>query len=127
MKTKRMTKSPRTTTKRTKTKAKRKTTRKWNNLKPLAILGLCLLTIVAAPSAWPQDKKAETLRTIHGMVLDKDENPAPSSIVYLLNRKTQAVRTYIADSDGKYRFSGLDPNVDYEVHAEHGEMASGTR
>jgi len=75
-----------------------------------------------------QDKKAEAeLRTIHGKVLDKDENPAPSSIVYLLNRRTQAVRTYIADSMGNYRFSGLDPNADYEAHAENGDSVSGTR
>ena len=86
---------------------------------------------LTAPSVRAQskdEKKAEAeLRTIHGMVLDKDENPAPSSIVYLLNRKTQAVRTYIADSSGNYRFSGLDPNADYEAHAEHDDLTSGTR
>jgi tRNA 2-selenouridine synthase SelU len=26
-----------------------------------------------------------------------------------------------------YRFSGLDPNVDYELHAEHNESISATR
>jgi hypothetical protein len=101
---------------------------------PIArILVLLSLTtgFLAAPSVRAQskdEKKAEAeLRTIHGMVLDKDENPAPSSIVYLLNRKTQAVRTYIADASGSYRFSGLDPNADYEAHAEHDDLQSGTR
>jgi len=47
-------------------------------------------------------------------------------VVYLLNVKTQAVKTYIADDAGNYRFSGLDPNVDYEVHAEHNDMTSPT-
>jgi len=89
---------------------------------------LSVLNVPSVRAQANQDKKAETeLRTIHGAVLDKDENPAPSSIVYLLNRKTQAVRTYIADGAGKYRFSGLDPNADYEVHAEQGDMVSGTR
>lgn len=75
-----------------------------------------------------QDKKAEAqLRTLRGAVLDKDENPAPSSVVYLLNVKTQAVRTLFADDSGHYRFSGLDPNVDYEIHAEHGDLTSVTR
>lgn len=64
---------------------------------------------------------------MHGVVLDKNENPVPTSIVYLLNVKTQAVRTYIADAAGQYRFSGLDPNVDYEVHAEHGKLTSRVR
>lgn len=67
------------------------------------------------------------LRTVHGVVLDKNENPVASSIVYLLNVKTQAVRTYIADAAGQYRFSGLDPNVDYDVHAEHDSLTSSVR
>jgi len=75
-----------------------------------------------------QDQKGDLqLRTIHGTVLDKDENPAPASVVYLLNVKTQAVKTYIADNAGLYRFSGLDPNIDYEVHAEKDNMTSATR
>ena len=73
-------------------------------------------------------KKGELeLRTVRGTVLDKDENPAPSAVVYLKNVKSQAVKTYIADDAGKYRFSGLDPNVDYEIHAEHVDLTSPTR
>jgi protocatechuate 3,4-dioxygenase beta subunit len=79
-------------------------------------------------SAAPQDKKSDAqLRTIRGTVLDKDETPVPSGVVYLLNVKTEAVKTYIADEAGNYRFTGLDPNVDYEVHAEHNDMTSPTR
>jgi hypothetical protein len=37
------------------------------------------------------------------------------------------VKTYITDDAGNYRFSGLDPNVDYEVHAEHNDLESATR
>ncbi|HXW54344.1 MAG TPA: carboxypeptidase-like regulatory domain-containing protein [Candidatus Cybelea sp.] len=74
-----------------------------------------------------QDQKEPELRTVHGSVIDKAENPVPSSIVYLKNLKTQSVRTYIADDTGDYRFSGLDPNVDYEIHAEHNDMESATR
>lgn len=86
-------------------------------------LGIAFVLPVAS-----QDKKSDAqLRTIRGTVLDKDESPRPSGIVYLLNSKTQAVKTYIADEAGNYRFSGLDPNVDYEVHAEFEEMTSGTR
>jgi carboxypeptidase family protein len=94
----------------------------------LALL-LALTAFAISPvSARNQDKKAEAaLRTIHGTVVDKSENPAPSSVVYLLNVKTQAVKTYIADDAGAYRFSGLDPNVDYEVHAEHDDVTSSNR
>jgi hypothetical protein len=45
----------------------------------------------------------------------------------LKNTRTNAVRSYIADDEGNYRFSGLDPNVDYEIHAEKDGAKSTTR
>ena len=95
-------------------------------LRALPVLLAVGIVLVSPASA--QDKKGDSqLRTIRGVVLDKDETPRPSGVVYLLNTKTQAVKTYIADDNGNYRFSGLDPNVNYEVHAEHEEMMSATR
>ena len=82
----------------------------------------------AASAAGARNQNSQTeLRTVHGVVLDKQQNPVASSIVYLLNTKTQDVRTYIADASGHYSFSGLDPNIDYEIHAEHGDMTSSTQ
>ena len=73
-------------------------------------------------------KKAEAqLKVLHGSVIDKGENPVPSAVIYLKNVKSQAVKTYIADESGNYRFSGLDPNVDYEIHAEHDDTTSSVR
>src|SRR5436853_5508153 len=85
-----------------------------------ALLVLALLTL----PTWAQQSE---LRTVHGAVLDKAENPVTSAVVYLKNVRTLAVRTYISDKSGEYRFSGLDPNVDYELHAESGNMTSNTR
>jgi protocatechuate 3,4-dioxygenase beta subunit len=92
------------------------------------ILALCIAALSPARAQTKDQKRAEAqLRTVHGSVLDKAENPVPSSVVYLKNLKTQAVKTYIADDTGHYRFSGLDPNVDYEIHAEHDDVTSSTR
>jgi Carboxypeptidase regulatory-like domain len=100
-------------------------------LNPRGLFPLALIVAFSLAASLPsaaQDKKGDAqLRTIRGTVLDKDETPTPSGVVYLLNVKTQAVKTYIADEAGNYRFSGLDPNVDYEVHAEHNDMTSATR
>ena len=85
------------------------------------LLALALVVPVAA-----QDRKSQ-LRTVHGFVVNKDELPLPGGIVYLKNLKTLTVKTYIADDEGRYRYSGLDPNVDYEIHAEHQGMASSKR
>jgi hypothetical protein len=84
---------------------------------------LALLLLITAAGA--QDNSQ--LRTVHGSVVDAKENAVPSGVVYLVNTKTQAVRTYIADDQGNYRFSGLDPNADYELHAEHDDLTSATR
>jgi hypothetical protein len=84
---------------------------------------LCLFALLILP-AWAQQSE---LRTVHGAVLDKAENPVSSAVVYLKNVRTLAVKTYISDRAGEYRFSGLDPNVDYEVHAESESLTSNTR
>lgn len=93
----------------------------------LIFLALTSFSWVSAATPRLQDQKGPELRTVHGTVIDKDENPVASSIVYLKNVKTQGVKTYIANDAGEYRFSGLDPNVDYEIHAEHNDLTSPIR
>lgn len=92
----------------------------------LLIAGFALLI---ASVATAQDAKREAqLRTVRGVVADKSsESPIPSAVVFLKNTRTNAVRSYIADEEGNYRFSGLDPNVDYEVHAEKDGAKSAVR
>ena len=92
-----------------------------------SLLLLALAVVLPGRCSGQKDKKDAQLRTVHGTVVDKDENPVPTSVVYLMNVKTQAVKTYIADDTANYRFSGLDPNADYEVHAEHDDLLSSTR
>jgi len=83
---------------------------------------------IALPAGAQANKKGDSeLRTIRGIALDKDESPAPASVIYLLNVKTQAVKTYIADDAGNFRFSGLDPNANYEIHAERNDVMSPVR
>lgn len=101
-------------------------TRRWM-IALAALLTLGLSAGLPAQSKKEQEKREAQLRTVRGTVTDRDENPVAAAVVYLKNVKTQTVKTYIADDDGKYRFSGLDPNVDYEVHAEHEDKASPTR
>lgn len=89
------------------------------------ILPVALLTVVFLQPLPLQAQRRETqLRTVLGTVVDRDDNPLPTSVVYLKNLRTQTVKTYIADHSGRYRFSGLDPNVDYEIQAKHQELVS---
>jgi len=90
-------------------------------------LSLGFLLAPASRAQTKDQKRAEAqLRTLHGSVINKSEDPVPSSIVYLKNVKSQSIKTYIADSSGNYKFSGLDPNVDYELHAETQDLMSST-
>jgi hypothetical protein len=93
----------------------------------LLLVALALTVCVCATVA--QDAKHEAqLRTVRGVVVDKStEAPIPSAVVFLRNTRSNAVRSYIADEEGNYRFSGLDPNVDYEIHAEKDGAKSATR
>jgi hypothetical protein len=68
-----------------------------------------------------------TSRTLTGTVADKDSKPIPQAIVYLKNTKTLAMKTYIAQSDGTYRFPELSNNIDYEVYAEKDGHKSSTK
>jgi Carboxypeptidase regulatory-like domain len=94
----------------------------------LMALALSVAILARSQEQTKEQKRAEAqLRVLHGSVIDKSENPIASSVVYLKNLKSQAVKTYIADDSGNYRFSGLDPNVDYEIHAEHDDLTSPVR
>ena len=80
---------------------------------------VCFAMLLVVPFVRAQDTKKEAqLRTVHGLVSDKSDNPLAGSVVFLKNTRTNAVRSSFADDQGQYRFSGLDPNTDYEVHAE---------
>jgi hypothetical protein len=92
------------------------------------IVGLAVALSFFVAFAVAQEAKRESqLRSVHGIVSDKAETPIPSGVVFLKNTRTNAVRSYIADEAGNYKFSGLDPNADYELHAEKDGAKSSTR
>jgi len=89
---------------------------------------LIVLTLqTALPGAAQDNKKQPVLKTVHGLVLDKSENALPEALVFLKNLQNNSVKTSFADDQGNYRFSGLDPNADYEIHAEFKGDVSPTR
>jgi len=95
----------------------------------LVFLLIAALSIAAAPQDKDKDaaKHEASLKSVRGLVTDKAESPIPASVVFLKNNRSNAIRSYISDDAGSYRFSGLDPNVDYEIHAEKDGAKSQTR
>jgi hypothetical protein len=91
------------------------------------LLSISIVLLPAGRALAQRDSQTSELRAVRGTVIDKAENPIVGGIVYLKNVRTLTVKTYISDDTGQYRFSGLDPNVDYELHAEHDDQTSANR
>jgi len=92
--------------------------------------GILAVAVLAATVLSAQDKpkgKQTELRTVRGTVVDKDETPVETAVVYLKNVHTQDIITHLSDTDGTFRFTGLDLNIDYEIHAEKEGWTSSTR
>ena len=92
------------------------------------ILLAALLAFFCALSLSAQDKKhSSQLKTVRGVVLDKSENPVHSAVVFLKDTHSNQVRSNITNDQGEYRFSGLDPNAEYELYAAKDGAKSQTR
>jgi len=84
----------------------------------LASGALCAIPAARASALVQRGSQGEA-RTLTGRVVNAQDAPVQKAIVYLKNAKTLAIKTYISEPDGSYRFPGLAANVDYEVYAEH--------
>jgi len=98
-----------------------------NTSRKLALVALIAIAATMAMAQGNPPKKESQLRTVRGTVVDKDETPVETAVVYLKNLRTNDIVTHLSASDGQFRFSGLDLNVDYEIHAEREGMASSSR
>jgi Carboxypeptidase regulatory-like domain len=94
---------------------------------------LCLAALVLllmAPAAVAQKKnKGEggNTRSVSGEVTGPDDAPVDGAVVQLKNTKTLDIRSFITQDHGNYRFNGLSPDIDYELHAEFNGMSSSTK
>jgi hypothetical protein len=95
-------------------------------LSVVALIALASIVLPALPAQNNKQKESE-LRTVRGTVVDKEETPVDTAVVYLKNAHSQDIITHLSGSDGTFRFSGLDINVDYEIHAEKDGVTSATR
>jgi len=91
-----------------------------------ALLAL-LSGIAAAQDSKQEAKKEARLRSVLGVVTDKSDKPVVNAIVFLKNLRTNVVISHFSDAQGNYRFTGLDPNADYELRAEDGGEKSASR
>lgn len=72
-------------------------------------------------------KKDSPYRTIQGMVKDQADNPLAGAIVQLKNTRTSKIVDFATKEDGKFAFRELSMDIDYELLAKRGEIASPVR
>ena len=94
----------------------------------LLLLGALFASAQATyPNNRDKKEKDDGTRNLTGQVLDPGEAPLAKAVVYLKNKASLQVRTFITPQDGSYHFTGLSRNVDYEIHAEFEGASSPTR
>lgn len=93
-------------------------------------IGTALLLVVAfAAGLAAQDKKQNkedaSTRVVQGSVVDAGDQAAVGAVVLLKDMRTLQVRSFIAQENGAYHFSGLKVDNDYELKADHNGATSG--
>jgi hypothetical protein len=84
----------------------------------LACCSLATLSVViwAVPAFAQQRGPAQ--RVVQGKVVDKADAAVNGAVVYLKDDHSLAVKSFITDNQGAYRFGQLAQNTDYELWAE---------
>jgi hypothetical protein len=86
---------------------------------PLAFASLAMASFaVPAMPAFAQ-QRGPVQRTVQGKAIDKGDVAIKGAVVYLKDDHSLAVKSYITDDQGGYRFGQLSQNTDYELWAEN--------
>jgi hypothetical protein len=83
-----------------------------------SLLGFALApALLAAPAAAQQ--RGPVQRVVQGKITNSANAAMKGAVVYLKDGHTLAVKSFIANDQGEYRFGQLAQNTDYEIWAEH--------
>ncbi|HEU0007453.1 MAG TPA: alpha/beta fold hydrolase [Terriglobia bacterium] len=69
-------------------------------------------------------KKEPPTKSVHGHVVDARKKSITGAKVFIRNVNKKTTTVLVTDENGLFAIYGLDPKVDYEVHAEHGKFVS---
>src|SRR5579864_774289 len=72
-------------------------------------------------------KKDSVYRTIQGIVRDQADNPLAGAIVQLKDTKTSKILDFATKDDGKFAFRDLSMEINYELLAKRGDLATPVR
>ena len=78
--------------------------------------GISVVTPVVSLYA---QQRGPVQRVVQGRVMDKSSGLLQGAVVYLKDGHSLAVKSFISDDKGTFRFGQLAQNTDYEIWAEH--------
>jgi dienelactone hydrolase len=88
---------------------------------------MILLLFLTLSSFGLAKEKVPPTKSLHGHVIDGNKNSLVGAKVFVKNLKQKTTTILVTDQSGLYAVAGLDPKVDYEVHAEYGNLVSETK
>jgi hypothetical protein len=77
---------------------------------------------------WLSDgEAASATRLVTGRVLTSDGEALSGAVVQIKDTRSLHIRSFITHKDGTFRFSGLNPDIDYEVFAQYRGRSSSSK
>jgi hypothetical protein len=93
----------------------------------LASLSFGMLFANACEQTVAAQQRGPSQRVVQGRVQTKAGAALPGAVVYLKDSHTLAVKSFISDEKGGYRFGQLSQSTDYELWAEMDGKKSANR
>lgn len=90
-------------------------------------VALCALAVGLLAPQLPAKQKPMPVKSISGAVLNASNAGVPGASVMLTDLETHHTYAIYSGANGKYSFSGLDPNDDYQLRAKYRQLQSGVR
>jgi hypothetical protein len=92
------------------------------------VAAVALAGVVSVPAqAQKKDTEDRQTRSVQGVVTDNADAPLEGAVVQLKDTKTLQIRSFITKQNGTFHFHSLNPDVDYELKAEHQGASSGSK
>jgi type 1 fimbria pilin len=91
----------------------------------LAVLPVVLL--LSGAFSPPHADSDDGRRSVEGTVSDAAGKIVTGAVVQIKDLKSLQIRSFVTQSDGAYRFLGLNPDTDYELSASYAGASSKTK
>jgi hypothetical protein len=112
---------------RTTTRKRKRTTTRNNEIRSLVLLVLVGVSCCSLEAQKNKKDDDANTRVVQGQVLNADDQPVVGAVVQLKDMHSLQIRSFVTQEEGKYHFSGLKTEIDYQVKAMFNGMSSASK